>query len=56
LPPHRQSFVDRASASAYRTKGGHKKVRYFIDPMEAMRLEEKLSAKKGITDITLGKA
>jgi len=41
---------------SYRTKGGFKKVRYFIDPTEAMRLEKKLSVKKGITDIVLGKA
>jgi hypothetical protein len=37
-------------------KDGVKKVRYFIDPNEAMRLEKKLSTKKGITDIVLGKA
>jgi hypothetical protein len=41
---------------SYRTKSGAKKTRYFIDPFEAMRLEKKLSEKKGITQVTLGKA
>jgi hypothetical protein len=41
---------------SYRTKSGAKKTRYFIDPFEAMRLEKKLSEKKGITQIALGKA
>jgi hypothetical protein len=40
----------------YKTKTGAKRTRYFIDPIQAMRLEKELSSKNGVTVIELGKA